>query len=127
MQILTIAQLDKDFSVLFCENRGFEFGGGWARLVYDLATEISMEAQRESISQDSDSYPKIVQIKEKFGMLRVYMRNGTPKMFELIECAEKKSVEICERCGLPGELRGDGYLHVACDSCESRIVSGDRE
>ena len=44
-------------------------------------------------------------IKEKFGLLRVYMSEENDPIEEAITQAEEESGTICELCGKPGEHR----------------------
>ena len=124
MESVSIKKIAGDFVFLFREVRGFEFGEGWSRPVYDMASEISMEAQRLGMdNQDPFTYPCISQIKEKFGELRVHIRNASPEMKLAAEMAMEKSKSTCEMCGLAGEIRRNtGWHHVACDPCEIKIV-----
>lgn len=70
-------------------------------------------------------YPKAVQVKEKFGQLRLYMNYYVKEIEELITEAEVKSGKTCEDCGTPGELREGGWLVTLCDNCnEKRIKKG---
>lgn len=64
------------------------------------------------------SYPRASQVKEKFGTLSFYMTSATEEMWKLISEAEKKSGEICEDCGAPGELRPGGWIRTLCNDCE---------
>jgi len=67
------------------------------------------------------NYPRMAQIKEKYGELTVYLDGATDKMYELVYEASKKSLTICDECGGPGTLRTNGWWRTVCDSCE-----GDR-
>ncbi|HLG26565.1 MAG TPA: hypothetical protein VI423_02145 [Paenisporosarcina sp.] len=58
---------------------------------------------------------RAAQIKEKFGLLRVYLAYSTKEMNKLIAIAEKESAHICDHCGAPGKLRGPGWYFTACD------------
>jgi hypothetical protein len=66
---------------------------------------------------------RIMQIKEKFGTLRLYKRAGAgftdamgDAVQEAIDLAEARSACTCERCGEPGRLfRDDGVYLTACD------------
>ena len=73
-----------------------------------------------SINDYSDVYNKevrVVQIKEKFGALRIY---AEPSLYNeyvwgILHLAERLSKTICERCGEPGELRTDiGWHKTLC-------------
>jgi hypothetical protein len=47
---------------------------------------------------------KIVQVKEKFGTLRIYHEPYTEKYEEIINILEYVSAHTCEHCGKPGRL-----------------------
>ncbi len=67
--------------------------------------------------------------KEKYGGLRYYIflpeetaSDVADQVNALIWEAEKESYHICERCGEPGRLRGEGryWISTLCDSCDAR-------
>jgi hypothetical protein len=64
------------------------------------------------------AHPCALQVKQKFGILRFYMRGGSPEMNELINEADRKSLTICEGCGNPGKIRQDTWISVLCDECD---------
>jgi hypothetical protein len=66
------------------------------------------------------SYPKAVQVKEKFGGLRFYMTYYVEEIEKLIDEAESKSYQTCERCGAPGKSREGGWILTLCDECEEK-------
>lgn len=81
-----------------------EVGIGWKPLVERIITS----AKANGI--------KLVQIKEKFGQLRVYTDTYNQEVSDVITQAEFESAKICETCGKPGELRYDiSWVHCACD------------
>ena len=65
------------------------------------------------------SYPKAVQVKEKFGGLRFYMTCETDEIYELIEKAEALSCKTCEVCGEDGTRRPTSWIKTLCDDCFS--------
>lgn len=91
----------------------FQIGEGWMTLVKNLVEEIS---------QHQDSTPEcepvqFVQIKEKFGELRVYTHGGDDQVDYMIAQAETASRTVCEVCGLPGSVRKDlMWLAALCDA-----------
>jgi hypothetical protein len=87
---------------------GFECRDGW----FDILNELfaKMEA--------SDTEIVLLQVKEKFGTLRVYYHGGDDTVYGWVEAAEAKSAVTCEQCGQPGELRGTYWVYTACDECE---------
>lgn len=114
-----MSKIDSKYSILLEEHKdildvywGFEVGEGW----FDLISELLVNIKKQKLNKQF----KIVQIKEKFGGLRVYVRHGREEVFNLIDEAEKKSYEICETCGKPGKLRLDSWHKVSCDKCHKK-------
>jgi len=85
--------------------RGIECGPGW----YPLYGPIVAKCQRQGIS--------IAQVKEKFGLLRIYVEKPTPAITKAIYEAEAASARTCETCGAPGHMYDDGYRRVRCKPC----------
>jgi len=105
-------QLKKEFPEFFAYDSGkstllfgIECGEGWYDILYDLCVELrNMKADL-----------KMVQIKEKFGALRVYTDSKSLAVYDLIRAAEDRSRTICEVCGASGTScsRAD-YIMVRC-------------
>lgn len=59
----------------------------------------------------------IVQVKEKFGGLRIYVHDGDrDKIDAIVEAAEKQADRTCEKCGKPGKIVNlKGWLKNACE------------
>lgn len=79
-------------------------GQGWATLInkaYDVL----------------DTYPtlKVIQVKEKWGGLRIYTDGYIPEVDKIIIELEKSSYNICEVCGAAGNLRGGGWYRTLCE------------
>ena len=88
-------------------------GKGWAPLVNRVFDKL--ETIKGSI--------KIVQVKEKWGGLRIYTDYSNKELDKVIYDAEKESLEICEVCGKPGKLRGKTWYYTSCDE---HIKPGDK-
>lgn len=72
----------------------------------------------EKRNKDSYFECRILQVKEKYGSLRVYMSLETDEMSRLIEEAEEKSATTCELCGNEGGLRiRNGWYMTHCNEC----------
>lgn len=54
---------------------------------------------------------ELAQVKEKFGLLRVYLGEYKPGFTKIVDVAENESRRTCEKCGQPAEgpSRGGGY------------------
>jgi hypothetical protein len=105
-------QLTQTFPRLFAHGDGvypFQCGGGWYRLIYDLASQLATQEPPEA-----DVH--VNQVKEKFGGLRFYTRSVLSTAGQqAIEEAEARSFMICEACGAPGTLQSrEGWFRTRC-------------
>ena len=88
------------------KERGFFcVGNGWLGLVKTLIEDL--------IQLGWDK--QICQVKQKFGGLRFYINDGSKEVFDKITESEKKSYEICEKCGEPGKSTKGGWITTLCD------------
>lgn len=113
----------KMYDDVYC---GVYIDEGWYHLI-DMLSEIiynhvksNNNARQYYIEKqygqipDEVEYPKVAQIKEKYGMLRFYADNTDKYMDGVIDMAEKMSCHICEVCGTKGELRTTGWWKTLC-------------
>jgi hypothetical protein len=89
---------------------GLECSEGWYGVILDTFKKISAIVLREERTDF-----RIVQVKEKFGGLRIYCNYFTHKIDEVITEAEEKAKKTCEICGSPGTLRKEGWRRTLCD------------
>ena len=100
---------------------GIDTGNGW----YGL-----LEATCSQLTQVESVEIQFVQVKEKFGTLRLYTKiipkeDQKPEKVQrdaawaqgVISAAEAFSSKICEVCGSAGVLRPGGWYRVLCDTC----------
>lgn len=78
-------------------------GSGWSHLIKPVTDYCKKH------------HIKIIQIKEKFGSLRIYIDEYTPELVELINKAEAESEKTCEKCGEPGYIAGPGWVKCFCE------------
>jgi hypothetical protein len=90
-------------------------GDGWAGIVSTMCWIINQKDTAKTFRFD--------QIKEKFGLLRVYHSGGSEYMAGVVRMAEDISGSICEVCGQPGEQRKGGWIKTLCDRCHSPITT----
>jgi len=95
---------------------GLEVGDGWFDILWRLSE--ALEAEINALPP-SDDLPRAVQVKEKYGEIRVYLSSETDTMTRAIEQAEAESAITCESCGLRGTLRGTHWVITLCDLCEA--------
>lgn len=104
--------LREKFPSLF-KNIVFECGDGWYDILEDLAFNI------KRIDVDCE----VKQVKEKFGLLRVYVNSDFEEVYDLIHDAENKSKNICEKCGsdkdviLKAKPSNNYWLVNWCEKC----------
>lgn len=64
----------------------------------------------------------VLQIKEKFGTLRLYADFSVEGADAVVRQAERNSGTICEFCGAQGELRTDiGWIKTLCETHYRKI------
>lgn len=89
---------------------GFECGDGWFNLIQELSDKISKSIVQQDLE---DIY--IIQIKEKWGTLQVYMNLYNQKIGDLIDEYQDKSFKVCEACGKEGSLKNGSWVRVLCE------------
>lgn len=114
---------------------------GWEGIIWECSEIISLEI--ESIKQMFPvcHMPRIDEVKEKFGELRIYTGTIPDPIYDnvckAIYDAEDKSKKTCEFCGDLGKIRstfpetdaGFGWINVLCEPCwyeesEYRVKNG---
>lgn len=78
---------------------------GWSSLIEELFSFI----ETHKITA------KIIQVKEKWGGLRIYTDVIDTGLDSKIIELEMRSFKLCEICGKDGKLRSDGWYKVFCD------------
>lgn len=78
-----------------------------------------LNALCRTLQNHIDDYPDarkllIVQIKEKWGGLRIYVNGGDAFSKGAIALAAEVSLTTCEVCGQPGSLVGESWVSVRC-------------
>jgi hypothetical protein len=94
---------------------GLEVGPGWLPLLDDLFANI-----KGYLLTHPNKKFRIVQVKEKFGELRVYTRHATEPIFQLIDAAEEIASKTCETCSGTGKMTNHGWMRILCKSCDAR-------
>jgi len=94
-----------------CMCWGCSCGDGWFDILDKLCEDI------DKINTNPEF--RFLQVKEKFGGLRVSVIGGSNNIFDLIYKAECVSLKICEKCGTKDnvEQRGDCWIYTLCNNC----------
>jgi hypothetical protein len=95
-------------------DHGGHLPGGWRPLFAKLIADL----------EAMDSEVKVVQAKQKFGSMRVYIERGTRAMYDLLSAAERSSLTICEECGAEAWVRKNwrGHWRTLCDDHAGNFV-----
>ncbi len=93
-----------EFPILFGAGKYISLwvGEGWFQILWDLC--VSLDRIARSRAADGKPPVRIVQVKEKYGTLRVHVEGGSQEIHDLIDAAELASERTCEACGKPGNL-----------------------
>jgi hypothetical protein len=77
-------------------------GPGWASLIREVFAALPKQTV-------------IDQVKEKFGLVRIYHEPYRPRFQKLLNAVEARSATICERCGEPGTFdQSFSWIKVLC-------------
>ena len=95
-----------------------EMPPGWRKAFGEQMCEEIMEEL--DANNMVDTY-RVVQIKEKYGMLRWYDYGFTKKGSDIISKYEDMSKHICIACGKPATLISTGWISPWCDECAEQI------
>ena len=102
---------------------GVEHNSGWMGLTLPILDEIKHYNQGKEI----EDQVHILQIKEKFGSLRIYLDNAPEYIRDMVRKAEKNSYLICENCGSPINVttKGPGWIRTLCKECRDKRNKND--
>lgn len=98
--------------------RGIEIGDGWYHLIDRLCRSLTEELEKKPNPDFC-----LEQVKQKFGVLRVYVAASTnPRVAELIAAAAEESRTTCEICGANGAtlVTRKGNMQTLCPACRPR-------
>jgi hypothetical protein len=93
---------------------GVECGDGWFDIINGALRNIQEDYDKLTAKQQEGTY--VVQIKEKFGGLRIYMSQQTDYMREIIQAAETLAYATCEECGATEKIAqaDTRYIRTLC-------------
>src|ERR1700730_2054024 len=93
--------------------RGLLHGDGWFDILWRLCGDL--ESLVGQFEQESGCQFEILQVKEKFGGLRIYVRGANDVMRQRLQAAKMESTRTCEVCRQPGALRESSWTKTLCD------------
>jgi len=86
----------------------FERSKGWKKLA-----EPILQAAK-------DLDVKVVQVKEKFGGLRIHLNGGPQWLQDMAYRMEELSYHTCEYCGKEGKPRNGNWIKTLCEECYAK-------
>ena len=94
---------------------GLEVPRSWIPELEKGLEKISKEVKKTNLKDY-----RIIQIKEKFGSLSIYDKNGNKKIKEIIKEIKKDCAGICEICGSKNAkiVQIRGYFQNLCNRCK---------
>lgn len=96
---------------------GIQCGDGWFDILDKLFALLEYKhSQRANDARESDlKPPRIFDVKEKYGVLRVKAANTDSFSDGAIAMAEALSSRVCEECGKPGKAIREGWISTMCE------------
>jgi hypothetical protein len=92
---------------------GFCHGDGWFDILWRLCEDL--EPLVAEFEEAAGHQFEVLQVKEKFGELRIYVTHANDAISRRLETAERESFRACEVCGQPGKRREGGWIKTLCD------------
>jgi len=122
--MVSTEKIIKDFEYMFKTSDrepvyyySIEFNEGWNDLLYEMCSKIA--------KIDKKKLFRFSQIKEKFGLARIYHNNINRKIDKLVYSYENKSGKICEICGEKGKMRSLNHWYFTnCDKHYNERLNG---
>ena len=100
-----------------------EIPDGWRKAFgWNLISEINKIYFSIAPQLREDYYP--LDIKEKYGALRIYFSVYNPSIESIIEKYSKISEKTCICCGAPATKLSKGWISPWCDECFNKEVGG---
>jgi len=107
----------------------FDIGGYFISCGYDKGWKDIVEEALEKIQKlnkklDECDIIKIIQIKEKFGGLRIYTNIYNDDAELILKDAERKAKYTCECCGSHNNVTSKGsWIKTYCEKCHQKLQS----
>lgn len=119
-------ELGKEYPFLVSDggfNHMDDVPSGWLNIFKEFLPKLKIRL----IEIDKLNEYKITQIKEKFGIIRVYDNFCDEKIIKLIQELEYKSEKTCIICGEPATYVSLGWISPYCTECKNHIEKKMKE
>lgn len=98
----------------------YEIPEGWHKLFLQMCEEILPILEENKFKEKY----RFIQVKEKYGALRVYDCGAPFGVHEIIGKYEHISRYVCHKCGKPANFISNGYILPYCDNCKKECATG---
>lgn len=117
-----VTRIKKLQTLQLFHNVALECRLGWFELLFGFGQKVTSFCNHNDLP-----IPSIIQVKEKFGALRIYLKFNPDIDVEYVTLIRKwakhtegESSNVCEQCGSEGVLVVDGgRWHTACENHRS--------
>ena len=87
---------------------------GWRKA---FGIQMCKDIRRQLIKERKLFKWRIVQLKEKFGGIRLYSNFASDELYDIIDKYEQISYKTCGVCGKPATKISKGWIYPYCDNC----------
>lgn len=102
-----------------CMCWGIATGSGWFWIINNLCNCI-----QNYIDANDKPQTEFVQVKEKFGELRIYVDGADELIHGMIWLAEAMSYTTCETCGVTKNIiHTKGWIRTICTECNKKEIT----
>jgi len=104
---------------------GIDTGDGWYDLIDKMCADITAYVAAKK-AELGDIFPNIefFQVKEKFGILRVYTNYHNEEVDQIVQGAATRSRTTCSNCGSPEAKNSHiaHWIHTYCTPCRNEYI-----
>lgn len=89
-------------------------------LLNNYASDDAIQLAKAVLLKEESCIPIAIQVKEKFGGLRFYVKNVSPAQEEIILYTEDLSYRVCEMCGTMKDVTCESinnWIKTRCATC----------
>jgi hypothetical protein len=108
----------------------YSTGKGWFKLVKPILEAVDKYNRDHKENIYNDRKIEVIDIKEKWGGLRIYLSYYLPELESLIDKAEKLSYKTCEECGTTENVTTEqvtGWYRTLCENCRKELKEKRKE
>jgi hypothetical protein len=98
---------------------GFCHDDGWFSILWRHFENL--EPLVAAFEQESGFQFEVLQVKEKFGSLRIHVNHANDAIRQRLGAAQLESLHTCEICGQPGKQHSGDWSKTLCDEHKAQL------